>query len=52
MGPVRAERVAPKKNAYGGMTNGGLFQVNFAAPGTYNYHCMFHAQMHGTITVQ
>ena len=43
---------APTKNAYGGMTNGGLFQVNFSTPGTYTYHCMFHAQMHGTITVQ
>lgn len=43
---------APTKNAYGGMTNGGLFQVNFATPGTYKYHCMFHASMHGTITVQ
>ena len=42
----------PKPNPYGGMTNGGLFQMTFATPGTYTYHCMFHAQMHGTITVQ
>ncbi len=42
----------PKANPYGGMTNGGLFQMNFATPGTYTYHCMFHAQMHGMITVQ
>lgn len=42
----------PKPNPYGGMTNGGLFQMTFNTPGTYTYHCMFHAQMHGTITVQ
>jgi len=39
-------------NGYGGMTSGGLFQVTFSTPGTYTYHCMFHAQVHGTITVQ
>jgi plastocyanin len=43
---------APTGNGYGGMTSGGLFQVTFNTPGTYTYHCMFHAQMHGTITVQ
>jgi plastocyanin len=43
---------APMGNGYGGMTSGGLFQVTFNTPGTYTYHCMFHAQMHGTITVQ
>ncbi len=43
---------APKANPYGGTTNGGLFQMNFSTPGTYTYHCMFHSQMHGTITVQ
>lgn len=43
---------APMGNGYGGMTNGGLFQVTFATPGTYKYHCMFHPSMHGTITVQ
>jgi plastocyanin len=43
---------APKTNPYGGVTNGGLFQMTFATPGTYTYHCMFHPQMHGTITVQ
>ena len=42
----------PKPNGYGGMTNGELFQMTFTTPGTYTYHCMFHAQMHGTITVQ
>lgn len=42
----------PTGNGYGGMTTGGLFQVTFNTPGTYTYHCMFHAQMHGTITVQ
>jgi plastocyanin len=43
---------APMGNGYGGMTTGGLFQVTFNTPGTYTYHCMFHAQMHGTIIVQ
>ncbi len=43
---------APMGNSYGGMTSGGLFQVTFDTPGAYKYHCMFHAQMHGTITVQ
>ena len=43
---------APTGNGYGGMTTGGLFQVTFTTPGTYAYHCMFHAQMHGSITVQ
>ncbi|HEY6223467.1 MAG TPA: plastocyanin/azurin family copper-binding protein [Gemmatimonadales bacterium] len=43
---------APMGNGYGGMTSGGLFQVTFSTPGTYTYHCMFHAQMHATITVQ
>ncbi|HKE91654.1 MAG TPA: plastocyanin/azurin family copper-binding protein [Gemmatimonadales bacterium] len=43
---------APMGNTYGGMTSGGIFQVTFNTPGSYSYHCMFHAQMHGTITVQ
>ncbi len=43
---------APMGNGYGGMTSGGLFQMKFTTPGTYKYHCMFHASMHGTITVQ
>jgi len=43
---------APTGNGYGGMTTGGFFQVTFSTPGTYTYHCMFHAQMHGSITVQ
>jgi len=43
---------APTGNGYGGMTSGGLFQVTFTTQGTYKYHCMFHAQMHATITVQ
>jgi plastocyanin len=42
----------PMGNSYGGMTSGGLFQVTFNTPGTYKYHCIFHAQMHGTIIVQ
>lgn len=42
----------PKANPSGGMTNGDLFQVTFATPGTYTYHCIYHAAMHGTITVQ
>lgn len=43
---------APASNGYGGMTNGGSFGVTFTKAGTYTYHCMFHANMHGTITVQ
>ncbi|SRR5258707_10786929 len=43
---------APTGNGYGGMTTGGLFQVTFSTKGTYTYHCMFHPQMHGTITVE
>ena len=43
---------APKPNPYGGMTNGGLFQVTFNTPGTYTYHCSFHpTTMQGTVTV-
>lgn len=42
---------APMGNGYGGMTSGGIFQVTFNTPGTYTYHCMFHANMHGSITV-
>jgi plastocyanin len=41
---------------------GGVFDVNVPAsstvtltaptkPGTYKFHCNFHAQMHGTLTV-
>lgn len=42
----------PRSNGSGGMSPGELFQMHFTTPGTYTYHCMFHAQMHGTITVQ
>jgi len=42
----------PKSSGSGGVTPGELFQMHFTTPGTYTYHCMFHPQMHGTITVQ
>jgi plastocyanin len=29
----------------------GTFQATFTAPGTYTYHCEFHPEMTGTITV-
>lgn len=31
---------------------GDKFQFTFTKAGTYAYHCTFHANMHGTITVQ
>lgn len=37
---------------YGGMSSGASYQMSFSTPGTYAYHCAFHASMHGTITVQ
>ncbi len=43
---------APTGNGYGGMTNGGVFQVTFSTPGTVTYHCMFHPAMRGTITIE
>ena len=37
----------------GNLTQGGTFSFSFNKPGTYNYHCTFHAGvgMVGTITV-
>jgi plastocyanin len=32
-------------------TQGGTFQFTFATPGTYAYHCSFHAWMQGTVIV-
>ena len=29
----------------------GVFQATFTAPGTYAYHCEFHPEMTGTVTV-
>ncbi len=31
---------------------GDKFQFTFTKAGTYAYHCTFHANMHGTVTVQ
>ncbi|HXA41351.1 MAG TPA: cupredoxin domain-containing protein [Candidatus Solibacter sp.] len=31
---------------------GDKFQFTFTKAGTYAYHCTYHANMHGTITVQ
>jgi plastocyanin len=36
---------------YGGMSAGGTYTQMFNASGTFNYHCRFHASMHGTVTV-
>ena len=36
--------------AYGG-GSGGTYQRTFNTAGTYAYHCAFHPQMQGTITV-
>ena len=32
-------------------TQGGTFQFTFTTPGTYTYHCSFHARMQGTVKV-
>ena len=32
-------------------TQGGTFQFTFTTPGTYTYHCSFHAWMQGTVIV-
>ena len=32
-------------------TQGGTFQFTFTTPGTYTYHCSFHAWMQGTVKV-
>jgi plastocyanin len=37
---------------YGGTSSGASYQMKFATPGTYTYHCAFHGSMHGTVTVQ
>jgi plastocyanin len=31
--------------------NGGTYSHSFASPGTFHYHCNFHAGMHGTVIV-
>lgn len=33
-------------------TQGGTYQFTFTAPGTYHYHCSFHAWMQGTVIVK
>lgn len=32
-------------------SQGGTFQFTFTTPGTYHYHCSFHAWMQGTVIV-
>jgi len=32
-------------------TEGGTFEFTFTTPGTYTYHCSFHAWMQGTVIV-
>ena len=37
----------------GGLTTqGGTYQFTFTTPGTYHYHCSFHAWMQGTVIVK
>ena len=36
----------------GDLNNGNTFQFTFSTPGTYNYHCLYHAGMNGVIIVQ
>jgi plastocyanin len=36
----------------GSMAPGAIFTYNFTAPGTYLYHCNFHAWMSGTVVVK
>jgi plastocyanin len=35
----------------GTLTHGASKAVTFSRPGTFTYHCVFHAFMHGTVTV-
>lgn len=42
---------APGSDGYGGMTAGGAYARAFSTPGTFAYHCAFHAQMTGTLIV-
>jgi len=41
----------PSMDPYSPPTGGGTFQYTFASPGSYPYHCIHHATMHGTVTV-
>jgi plastocyanin len=36
----------------GTLDQGGTYSETFDTPGTYEYHCEFHANMHGTIVVE
>jgi plastocyanin len=36
----------------GRLDNGSTYSFTFDTPGTYEYHCEFHANMHGTIVVK
>lgn len=42
---------APSGGSYGGGSAGGSYQYAFSTAGSYSYHCNFHSQMTGTITV-
>lgn len=36
----------------GDMTNGNTFQFTFNTAGTFDYHCIYHNGMNGTVIVQ
>jgi len=36
----------------GNLPAGQAFTYNFTTPGTYTYHCVYHAWMQGTIIVK
>jgi plastocyanin len=33
------------------LNSGGIWEVKFTTPGTYNYHCTLHPGMNGTVVV-
>jgi plastocyanin len=41
----------PKELNSGNITPGHTFEHRFAAAGTYNYHCIYHGPMTGSVTV-
>ena len=49
---IASDSGSPLSFSSDSLSNGASYQVTFAEPGTYSYHCAIHPSMKGTVVVQ